>query len=78
LKKRLAHCEQALETLQDQRRALQEQLADSDLYQAENKDRLTELLKQKAALDQQIEDAELEWLRAADAVETAEKEAASP
>ena len=77
LKKRLARCEQALEDLQDQRRALEEQLAAPDLYEAENKNRLTELLKQKAELDQQIEDAELEWLRAADAVETAETEETS-
>ena len=71
LKKRLAHCEERLAQLQASRKALEEQLADPALYEPGNKERLTELLQQKAGLDRDIEDQELEWLRAADALEAA-------
>lgn len=71
LKQRLARCEQMLEDLQDRHRALEERLAASDLYEAEHRNHLTDLLKQKAKLDRQIEDTELEWLRAADVLESA-------
>ncbi|RMG37023.1 MAG: ATP-binding cassette domain-containing protein, partial [Gammaproteobacteria bacterium] len=74
LRKRLARCEAQLERLQSSRKSLEEQLADPALYEPGNKDRLTELLKQKAAIDRGIEDQELEWLRAADALETAQEE----
>ncbi len=76
LKKTLQRCEQALERLQDERRALDERLADPALYEAADKTQLTEALKEKAELDRRIEDAELAWLRAADALENAEGETA--
>jgi ATP-binding cassette subfamily F protein 3 len=72
LKQALSRAEEKLETLQVEQQTLQSQLADNALYQAENKDRLNALLAHKAEIDRQVEDAELAWLRAADALEQAE------
>jgi len=75
LKKAVSKSEQLLERLQAQQRQLENQLADNTLYEPANKDQLTQLLAQKAQTDRQLEDAELEWLRAVDALENAESAA---
>jgi ATP-binding cassette subfamily F protein 3 len=66
--------EKLLSKLQQQQQALEEQLADSSLYEAEHKTRLQELIKQQATLKQQLQDAESDWLEAAEALELAENE----
>jgi ATP-binding cassette subfamily F protein 3 len=75
LKKAVSTSEQLLERLQAQQQQLENQLADNTLYEPANKDQLTQLLAQKAQTDRQLEDAELEWLRAVDALENAELDA---
>ena len=55
----------------DQRAAIEAALADSGLYESGNQEHLAQLLKHKAEVDRGVEDAELEWLRAMDAFETA-------
>ena len=72
LKRALERAEQALEKAQAEQQALETQLGDNSLYEQANKDRLAELLSAKQAVDSRVEDAELEWLRAADALESAE------
>ena len=72
LKRALERAEQALEKAQAEQQALESQLGDNSLYEQANKDRLAELLSAKQAVDSRVEDAELEWLRAADALESAE------
>jgi len=71
LKRALERAETKLERLQDEQKSLQEQLTDNSLYEPANKERLAPLLQRKGELDRDLEDAELEWLRAADALESA-------
>jgi len=72
LKRAVEKAEKALEALQVKQKSLEAQLADNTLYEAANKDRLSQLLTEKATLDRDLEDAELEWLRAMDALEAAQ------
>ncbi|MDJ0740725.1 MAG: ATP-binding cassette domain-containing protein [Gammaproteobacteria bacterium] len=71
LKKAVERAEARLERLQAEQQALEDELADGALYEAGNKERLAELLRRKAGIDRDVEDGELEWLRAVDALETA-------
>jgi len=73
LKKALSKAEDQLEKLQAEQQQLEQQLADNDLYAAENKDKLAGLLTRKGEVDGQVEDAELAWLRAMDALESCEQ-----
>ena len=73
LKRALERVEQQLEKLQSEQQSLDAQLADNTLYEAANKDRLTQLLARKGKVDQGLEDAEMAWLRAADALEQAQQ-----
>ena len=69
LKKKVDQAEKKLEELHRQQKALEEQLADNSLYEAANKDRLRELLAEKAELDARCEEQELAWLEASEALE---------
>ncbi|MGV6808390.1 MAG: ATP-binding cassette domain-containing protein [bacterium] len=71
LKKAVTRLEKTMETLEQQRSQLDEQLADSTLYQATAKQRLQQLLQEKGELDKQWEDLELAWLEASEAYEEA-------
>jgi ATP-binding cassette subfamily F protein 3 len=71
LKKALSRAEERLESLQVEQQAIEAELADNGLYEPAAKDRLNALLGRKAELDRALEDAELDWLRAADALENA-------
>jgi len=72
LKKKLQQAEEELETLQQRQADLERQLADNDLYQPENKERLRALLQEKQAVDRDCEAQELAWMEAAEALEEAE------
>lgn len=61
LKKQADKLEQQISQWQDTLSGIEQQLNDSSLYQAENKTKLTELLKQQATLKNNIEEQELEW-----------------
>ncbi|NOR39627.1 MAG: ATP-binding cassette domain-containing protein, partial [Gammaproteobacteria bacterium] len=54
--------EKQLDKLSAQSEAFDEQLADASLYEAENKARLTELLKQKGLVDAELEQVEEQWM----------------
>ncbi|MGD1983740.1 MAG: hypothetical protein PVF93_07515, partial [Chromatiaceae bacterium] len=60
-----------LNTLHDDRAALEGLLADPRLYEAGEKARLQRLLKDKADLDRACATAEDDWLHAAEALEAA-------
>ena len=49
--------------------AIEAQLNDTDLYQAENKNTLTDLLKQQAQLKDAIEENEMVWLDLSEQIE---------
>jgi ATP-binding cassette subfamily F protein 3 len=76
LKNAVDRAETSVEKLQAEQQALESELADGSLYEADAKARLAGLLQRKADIDRQVEDAELAWLRAADALEQAESELA--
>ncbi|MBO9491870.1 ATP-binding cassette domain-containing protein [Endozoicomonas sp. G2_1] len=62
LKKQADKLEATLDKWQQQLADIEQALSDSDLYQAENKARLTDYLKQQAKLKADIEDSEMQWL----------------
>ncbi len=72
LRKAVQRAEARLESLQEEQQAIESELADGALYDACNKDRLAELLQRKGEVDRSVEDGELEWLRAVDALESAD------
>ena len=55
--------------LSAQRSDIENQLADADLYQAENKEKLTALLAQQVEVKNALEDVEMDWLAAQEALE---------
>jgi ATP-binding cassette subfamily F protein 3 len=61
-----------LEKLHQAQANLETQLADPALYEAANKDRLQTLLLDKAKLGRDVEEAELTWLDAVEALENAD------
>jgi ATP-binding cassette subfamily F protein 3 len=73
LRDKVAQWEKTLNQLHEQQDTLQQLMADNTLYHADNKARLNELLVQQASLKQQLEQAESEWMSAAEALEQAEQ-----
>ncbi len=69
LKKAMQKAESELARLHSERDAIETELADGALYEAQAKDRLQTLLKRRGALDQQLAQAEEQWLTAAEALE---------
>ena len=69
LKKQADKLEKQLTQWQSELSDIENQLADNDIYQAENKAKLTELLKQQAGLKGEIEEIEMEWLELSEKIE---------
>ena len=63
--------EQAMNQWLEKRRVIEAQLADADLYQAAGKDRLDQLLAERARIEASIHEAENRWLEATEALEAA-------
>ena len=63
--------EQAMNQWLEKRRIVEDQLADADLYQAAGKDRLDQLLAERARIEASIHEAENRWLEATEALEAA-------
>ncbi len=72
LRQKIAKLEKLLDKLSAESEALDAKLADADLYNEENKTRLTNLLKQKGKVDNELEDVEMEWMDAGEQLEAAE------
>ena len=51
-------------------RRLKTKLADSELYSAENKEKLTALLAQQVEVKKALEEVEMDWLAAQEELET--------
>jgi len=62
LRKQADKFEKIVQKAQDELTDVEAQLADSDIYQAEHKSKLTELLKHQAKLKQTLEENEMQWL----------------
>ncbi|MFT7372698.1 MAG: ATP-binding cassette subfamily F protein 3 [Oleiphilaceae bacterium] len=74
LKKKLTKAETDMTMHQEQLVLLEDKLADSALYQAENKAKLKEVLDQQAEHTQALENAELVWFELSEEIEAAELE----
>ncbi|PSJ44024.1 ABC transporter ATP-binding protein [Zobellella endophytica] len=74
LRKAIARLESQMEHCQQQLADIERQLADPDIYQAEHKVRLQQLLQAQSPLQQQLADAEAEWLERQAQLDTLEQE----
>lgn len=72
LRRAVAKLEKELEQYSRQSAVLDEQLADSSVYDEANKLRLTELLKEKGRVDNLLGQVENQWLEAGEALEAAQ------
>lgn len=70
LRKQIQSAEKQMDNLGAELTQLETQLADPDLYNAENKTRLKELLSRQATLKQSLEDTEASWLEAQEILES--------
>ncbi|WP_221066675.1 ATP-binding cassette domain-containing protein [Methylomagnum ishizawai] len=70
----LEKAEAAMEQLAARKQALETRLADPELYLAEAKARLQAVLLEKAGVEKSLEEAEVAWLEAGEALEAAEAE----
>ena len=69
LERRLEQVDRELEKLQAEAATLEAALSDPDLYQEQQKDRLTELLKRQGSVNSRLEDLEVDWLELSEALE---------
>jgi ATP-binding cassette, subfamily F, member 3 len=69
LRKALGVVEKEMASLQQQRDALEQQLAQPDLYDAANKEKLKSLLQEKSDLDKKYADSEERWLSLSEELE---------
>ena len=74
LRARVRQLESVMERAQRRRGGLDEQLADSALYDETRREELKGLLIDKARFDSELEEAETEWLEASERLEAAERE----
>jgi len=73
-KKQLSTSETLMDKLTEQLEKIEEQLADSALYEHSEKARLTEMLKQQAEIKESLEEAEMNWMDAQETIETLQNE----
>ena len=64
--------EQQMDKLQTKLSAIEEKLADGSLYEDSSKDKLKALLLDQAAIKSELEQTELDWFDASEALETAQ------
>ena len=74
LRQSVEKLEQSVAELANQLTLIESQLADPDLYTAERKDNLKQLLQQQAELKQRVEEREMEWMEQLEALEVKEAE----
>ncbi len=72
LRNKVKKLEQQLDALTARQDELETALADPALYDAGEKDRLKQLLADKAQLDGQLAEVEAAWMESAEALEAAE------
>ncbi len=66
LSSRIKRSERVMEKLSDQKSDIETQLADPDIYNEENKEKLKQLLADQAYMQKEWDDAEMEWLEASE------------
>ncbi|MEM7359018.1 MAG: ATP-binding cassette domain-containing protein [Pseudomonadota bacterium] len=71
LTNKIKRAERVMEKLSAEKQAVEEKLADNNLYNDENKDRLRQLLTDQAYIQKELDAAEAQWLDASEAYEAA-------
>ncbi|MCL1039293.1 ABC transporter ATP-binding protein [Shewanella submarina] len=77
LKKQQAKLEAQQQTCSDRLAELEAMLADTSLYDAENKAKLTAVLKERTELTNTLEESEMDWLELQETIDMMEQEAAT-
>jgi ATP-binding cassette subfamily F protein 3 len=72
LHNKLTAAEKAIKDLSAKQKQLEHELAESSLYEKENKQLLQSKLREKQAVDQQLEDSEYLWLEISEKIEALE------
>ena len=75
LRRNVEHWEKTVVQLETKKAALEQQLTDPALYEAQRKDQLRALLNDQTRVIQELTAAEEQWLTASEALEHAEREA---
>lgn len=73
LANKLKQAEKQLDQLSVRKTELEQKLADTDIYNDENKDRLKDILMEKSQVDSDLEQVELEWMTLSEKYEVAAK-----
>jgi ATP-binding cassette subfamily F protein 3 len=73
LRNKVQQLERKVAKLEQQKAEIDSQLGQSDMYNAENKLQLTELLKQQSLIQAELAEAEEQWLAAMEELEQAEE-----
>ena len=69
LQDQIKKAERAMEKAQSELTAIENELSDATIYDADQKDRLQRLLQEQGALKVTLEEAELSWMEASEALE---------
>ena len=69
LRKKITQLEEKMNKISEQLAEIENSLADSELYNAENKEKLTALLAQQVEVKKTLEKLEVDWLEAQEALE---------
>ena len=69
LRKKITQLEEKMNKISEQLAEIENSLADSELYNAENKEKLTALLAQQVEVKKALEEVEVDWLEAQEALE---------
>ena len=69
LRQRITKAEDKMDKLNEQKDKIEHELAQSDIYEAQNKAKLTELLSQQAATVAQLDEVEEQWMSDQEAFE---------
>ncbi|KFZ37497.1 ABC transporter ATP-binding protein [Shewanella mangrovi] len=75
LKKQQSKLETEQQKCNQRLNELEQQLADTSLYEAQNKATLTQILAERTQLSQQLEESEMEWLELQEQIDDIETEA---
>ena len=77
LTQKINKLEKELDKLQSREVEITTQLAEPTIYEASNKDKLTELLKEKGTVENQIEEVEMAWFEINEELELLQQQLAS-
>ena len=69
LRKKITQLEEKMNNVSEQLAEIENSLADSELYNAENKEKLTALLAQQVEVKKALEEVEVDWLEAQEQLE---------